>query len=418
MSSLISFENRGIFDDIDTRYNFGILSFKNGGTTDTVPGIFQHTDLGILDNQDEWIDISRQILTDFTPSSLLFPRIQAVEDLEVLRTTVTKPAVGDKTRSWYAQPTRPLDKTADSERFFDEPDGCDYPILTGRNFYNFCHNNRFVDDLEPPFQWSVDEEKNPERSAKLRIREKKVKHLKRRLYEEFDGSGSMKGFVNDLLEETRGAALLTDDVLLPSTTYRLGFRRVARGSDERSMIAAVVLPGPVCDYSFYVVEPFEIHATKENLTEYPLHEVHKPIFSDQELFVALGLLNSIPFDFIIRRKIDNSIPIYSFKETQVPDLTNGDDWFEYIWRRAARLNCYSEAFAEMRERLGGLDPATDPDEREAVQAELDAAAFHAYGLDREQTAFVLDDFHRVRDPRRMTDGYFEVVLSKYDELGG
>lgn len=173
MSSLISFENRGIFDDIDTRYNFGILSFKNGGTTDTVPGIFQHTDLGILDNQDEWIDISRQILTDFTPSSLLFPRIQAVEDLEVLRTTVTKPAVGDKTRSWYAQPTRPLDKTADSERFFDEPDGCDYPILTGRNFYNFCHNNRFVDDLEPPFQWSVDEEKNPERSAKLRIRKKK-----------------------------------------------------------------------------------------------------------------------------------------------------------------------------------------------------------------------------------------------------
>jgi hypothetical protein len=178
------------------------------------------------------------------------------------------------------------------------------------------------------------------------------------------------------------------------------------------MIAAVVLPGPVCDYSFYVVEPFEIHATKENLTEYPLHEVHKPIFSDQELFVALGLLNSIPFDFIIRRKVDNSIPIYSFKETQVPDLTNGDEWFEYIWRRAARLNCYGKAFAEMRERLGGIEPAADPDEREVVQAELDAAAFHAYGLDREQTAFVLEDFHRVRSPRRMTDEYFELVLAK------
>lgn len=226
----------------------------------------------------------------------------------------------------------------------------------------------------------------------------------------------MKGFVNNLLEEERDAKLSTDDVLLPSTAYRLGFRRVARGSDERSMIAAVVPPGPVCDYSFYVAEPFEIHPTEEDLTEYPLHNVYKPVFSERELFVALGLVNSIPFDFMIRRKIDNSIPIYSFKETQVPDLTEGDEWFEYIWRRAARLNCYGEAFAEMRERLGGIEPATDPDEREAVQAELDAAALHAYGLDREQVAFMLEDFHRVRDPRRMTDDYFNAILEKYDEL--
>ena len=43
-------------------------------------------------------------------------------------------------------------------------------------------------------------------------------------------------------------------------------------------------------------------------------------------------------------------------------------------------------------------------------------AFHAYGLEREQTEFILDDFHQVRSPRRMTDGYFELVLEKYDEL--
>jgi hypothetical protein len=228
----------------------------------------------------------------------------------------------------------------------------------------------------------------------------------------------MKGFVDELLEEKRRQKLSTDDVLLPSTTYRLGFRRIARGSDERSMISAVIPPGPVCDYSFYVADPFEIHAIEEDLTEYPLHGVYKPIFSDRELFVALGFMNSLPFNFMTRRKIDNSIPIYSFKETQVPDLIEGDDWFDYIWRRAARLNCYGEAFAPMRERLGGIDPATDSDEREVLQAELDAAAFHAYGLDREQTAFVLGDFHRVRSPRRMTDEYFDLVLGKYDDLSG
>jgi hypothetical protein len=66
----------------------------------------------------------------------------------------------------------------------------------------------------------------------------------------------------------------------------------------------------------------------------------------------------------------------------------------------------------MRNRVGGIDPATDPDERQRVQAELDAAAFDAYGLERGQTKFVLDDFYQVRSPRRMTDEYFESVLGK------
>lgn len=100
----------------------------------------------------------------------------------------------------------------------------------------------------------------------------------------------------------------------------------------------------------------------------------------------------------------------------MPRLTAGDDWFEYISSRAARLNCYGEAFTEMRERLGGIDPATNPEERKRLQAEIDAAAFHAYGLNREETQFVCDDFHQVQNPRLMTDGYFDLVLKKYDEL--
>jgi hypothetical protein len=50
-------------------------------------------------------------------------------------------------------------------------------------------------------------------------------------------------------------------------------------------------------------------------------------------------------------------------------------------------------------------------------AEVDAAAFHAYGLNREETQFVLDDFHRVQNPRLMTEDYFDLVSEKYDDLG-
>jgi hypothetical protein len=63
---------------------------------------------------------------------------------------------------------------------------------------------------------------------------------------------------------------------------------------------------------------------------------------------------------------------YKFRESQKPCLTEGDNWFEYISLRAARLNCYGEAFAEIRERLGGIDPATDQEKRKRLQVQIDA----------------------------------------------
>ena len=91
--------------------------------------------------------------------------------------------------------------------------------------------------------------------------------------------------------------------------------------------------------------------------------MYKRIFTDRELFVALGLINSLPFDTLMRTKLDNTISQYKFRESRMPRITDSDDWFEYISTRTARPNCYGDIFAEMRERLGGLDPATEPGER-------------------------------------------------------
>lgn len=118
----------------------------------------------------------------------------------------------------------------------------------------------------------------------------------------------------------------------------------------------------------------------------------------------------------MRTKIDTHVVKYKLEESQMPRLTEDDEWFDYISTRAARLNCYGDEFEEMRDRLGGIEPATDMGERRKLQAEIDAAAFHAYGLDREQTAFVLDDFHRVQNPRIMDEDYFDMVLEKYEAL--
>lgn len=243
--------------------------------------------------------------------------------------------------------------------------------------------------------------------------------LKKALYSTFGGaetSKSQKRFVNDLLEEHRDEPLQIEDALLDCTEYRLVYREVARASDERTMIATVLPPGIVCYHKLHTIRPYTIRPERQHLSENPLRSVYHRMFADEELFVALGLLNSLPFDFLMRIKIDTGIAMYKFRESQLPRLTEGDDWFEYIWRRAARLNCYGEAFAEMRERLSGIDPATEPGKRKRLRAEIDAAAFHAYDLDREETQFILDDFHRVQNPRLMTEDYFELVSEKYDAL--
>jgi hypothetical protein len=70
----------------------------------------------------------------------------------------------------------------------------------------------------------------------------------------------------------------------------------------------------------------------------------------------------------------------------------------------------------MRERLGDIEPATEKGERRRLRAEIDAAAFHTYDLNREETKFVLDDFHRVQNPRVMDEAYFDSALEYYDDL--
>ncbi|TKX87623.1 hypothetical protein EXE43_02160 [Halorubrum sp. SS5] len=417
IQSLVTFENRGIiFPEIHNQYNFGIVTFRNNGRTEDLKGIFQQVGMDVLSDIDSSaLTIPRRVLSDYSPEARIFPYIQSQEEVEVLNTILAHPPIGDDSvDGWYADPYAELHRTSDTDRFVEDSSEGDYPVYGGSNIYQFSHDPSFV-DIESPEFWSVDEDVDPERSAKQRIREKNLRKLKRALYDAFDGSGSQVSFVNGLLQEHRGSDLSERDVLLDCTAHRIAFRDVARASDERTIIGSVLPPDIVCTNTLHTLRPYTINPSKEDLSNPQLHQTYDRVFTNTELFSALGLINSIPFDFLMRTKVDTHIVMYKFKESQVPRLTVGDEWFEHIWTRAAKLNCYGDAFAEMRDRLD-IEAATDESERERLQAELDAGAFHAYGLDRDQAAFILDDFHTVQNPRRMTDEYLSMVLDKYDEL--
>jgi len=271
------------------------------------------------------------------------------------------------------------------------------------------------DNEEPEF-WSVEEENAPSKSAKQRIREKDKKNLKTAIYNSFDGSGSQKGFVNDLLEKHRGNPLQEQDVLLDCTEYRMVYRHTTGPANERSLIVAVIPKGVVCHNALTTIRPYEINPSEEDLENDILHDVYDRIFTYEELLVAAGLLNSIPTDYLIRSKVEENINMFHILGTQVPRLSNGDEWFSYISERAARLNCYGEQFRELRQSLNNIQPVKSESERRQVQAELDAAAFHAYGLNLEEVKFLLDDFYKVDNPRMMNEDYFDSVMKKYKQL--
>lgn len=424
LDALVEFENKGIFKGIDDRYRFGIVAFKNGGHTEELKGIFDQRDIGVLqDFEKQAVRIPRRVLENYSPEARIFPVVTSQEEVDVLNQILTFPSLGDEIEgAWKANPLpEELNKTRDSDRFIQDQSEADYPVYTGENIHQFHYDDEIEPKIEELSFWSVEEEKNPEKSAKRRVREKRFNQgePKKPIYLTFggeDSSKSQKQFVNDLLKEQRGEPLSEDDVLLDCTEYRIAYRDVARTTDERTLIATVLPKGAPVVHTVQTLRPYEIRPIEEHLKENPLHSAYQRVFSDRELFCAVGLLNSIPFDFLMRTKVDSHIVKYKFTESQAPRLTDGDEWFDYIWKRAAQLNCYGEDFEEMRSRLSGIEPATEIAERREIQAELDAAAFHAYGLGREQTAFVLEDFHRVQDPRLMDEEYFGMVLEKYDDL--
>lgn len=417
---IVGFENKGIFDEIHNQYKFGVVTYQNSGATENLRVKFLNRDPEVLqDVENQTFNISVEVLKKYSPQTLIFPQITKQEEVALLEKIIEHPPINEhRSDSWYVDLYKEeLNRTRDADRFVEEKSEGDYPVYGGGNIWQFAHDNTFWDNIEPPSLWSVEEDENPDKSAKKRVRGKNSKRLKTALYNAFDGSGSQISFVRELLKDRRGKEFSEADVLLDCSTYRIGIREISNNTNERSSIAAVLPPGTVCHHKCPTIRPYEINPSEDDLEEYPAHGVYERIFTDQELFATLGILNSVPFDYIVRTKLDTSLSMNMFEECQAPRLTEGDEWFDFVWERAAKLNCYGDAFTPIADRLD-IEPVEDECPRETLQAEIDAAMFRAYGFSDDETKFILDDFHRVQSPRVMTPEYFDLVQEKYLELSG
>ncbi len=120
-------------------------------------------------------------------------------------------------------------------------------------------------------------------------------------------------------------------------------------------------------------------------------------------------MNSLVFDYVTRQKIGgvtlnffivNQLPAFPPEHYAKPcpwsKRTSLENW---ISERVLKLTCTANDLKPFAE-AAGFDPSVhrwDPDARAELLAELDAAFFHLYGVERENVEYILGTFAGLRE---------------------
>lgn len=186
-------------------------------------------------------------------------------------------------------------------------------------------------------------------------------------------------------------------------TALLGHRRVARSTDERTVISAI-LPWGAASYGWI-------------LSLGP---------SAEQLLKLLAIYNSFAFDYSIRNKLSQpSIPQGTFEQVVAPtpasislqDKKNQQS----ITSRAFELTYTAWDLLPFAQDMGYDGPPFQWDEerRFLLRCELDAAFFHLYGIERDDVDYIMDTFPIVKRKDEQRHGEFRtkhVILEIYEEM--
>jgi hypothetical protein len=188
--------------------------------------------------------------------------------------------------------------------------------------------------------------------------------------------------------------------------WLLGWRDVCRSTDERTLICSV-LPRAAVGHKL------------------PL------CFSDQEVALLSANLSSFVLDYVARQKIAGTSMAYfvvrqfpvlppTAYEEAIPWLEGGRvaDW---IRPRVLELSYSAWDVRPFARDLGDGGPPFrwDDERRMLIRAELDAAYFHLYGLERDDTEHVMDSFDalRRREERQLNEFRSKrLILDRYDAM--
>jgi hypothetical protein len=333
VTGLFCFENRKeIFEGVHRSFKFVVLTFEKGNSTKVFPSAFMRLnvqDLIAFPGSDDVL-INVELVRKLSPESLSVMEFQSNQDITIAQKISEFPLLGERIdTTWNLKLNREFDMTNDSY-LFKKDFTQEYLVLyEGKMIHQFTH------EFAKPRYW-VD--KKEARKALIKRNE------------------SDTGQVLDYQQ------------------YRLAFRDVARSTDMRTMIAAIIPPMNFAGNTAIV----------------SLNFVNK-----SELLFAVSTLNSFVCDFVIRQKVSAHCNMFYIYQTPVPRLTKADRPFQKIVERAAKLICTTPEFDDLAAEVGlgsHTNGITDEVQRAQLRAELDGIIAHLYHLTETEFAHILQTF--------------------------
>jgi hypothetical protein len=192
--------------------------------------------------------------------------------------------------------------------------------------------------------------------------------------------------------------------------WLLGWRRICRATDERTVIASLLPPSGPGDSIFLLL-------------------AHRP--EPRSLATLLANLSAFAFDFTARQKVGGTnLSFYIFEQLPVlppatyaapspwaPDTTL-ESWL-LPW--ALELVYTAWDLAPFARDCGHEGPPfrLDEERRFHLRGELDAAFFHLYGISRDDADYIMDTFPIVRRHDESRHGDYRtkrLILQIYDAL--
>jgi hypothetical protein len=348
LASLFDFENRNaLFPGVHRSYKFAALTI---GSVAVAEFAFYATQVDELRDARRRFRLAPADFRLLNPNTRTCPIFRTERDSELTKLIYRRvPVLIDETvpehesNPWHVSFSQGLfNMASDSGEFLDAPTADALPLYEAKMIHQFDHrwSSAIEDDL-------VDEgsaRRDPVSSVRPRY-----------WVTPYDVDERASRY-----ESQRG--------------WFLGWRRICRGTDERTMIASVVPRSGVGDSIF--------------LWHFG-HEV-----SNRQSAAFLANANALVVDFVVRQK-QGGTNLSFFYMRQLPFLppsAYGGESLNFVVERVLELTYTSRDLTSWARDLGhnGLPFRWDPDRRAVLRAELDAWYAHAYGLTRDELRYVLD----------------------------
>lgn len=354
-----------VFEAVHPQYTVGLtVGQKQGDHSVSMSGPF-YSAQEFMDGAGSTFTVSGSEFESWSAISA-FPLVPTVDSYQLFRAMNRHPKFGDKRADFEFKPVQGDVNASTDRKYFDVDLSLSegrIPVVKGASF------NLWDPDFARPYAYADPAVLRAHLTKKLA---KTVRHRKSAYYRMRFAPGD-----------------------LPMDHPRIAFRDVARATDSRTMIACLLPAGTCAQHT----APLLVRREGDERAEAYL----------------LGVLSSLPFDWVARRWTELHMTFEILATLPVPFYVAASPTSSRVVEVAGRLAAVDGRYREWADAVGvPVGSVTDPAEKDDLIAELDALVALLYGLDADQVEHVFATFQRGWDYHAR----LEAVLRHYHDWKG